>query len=188
MDRNALIDAPRLLWSQRLRLESPEEHHAEAFVESLNRSLPAMAFITWAQQAHDTEWALEFCRRDRSFVSSGQGLVFNAFLREGGAFVGRVDLHTFDFQAPRCEIGYVGDVRQQGRGLMREAALRVLDAGFEMGLARIEAMSDARNGRALHFARSLGMVQEGVLHHHERDPLSALCDMVLFAAYNPAAR
>lgn len=187
MDRQRLIEAPRRLQSERLVLECPHAGHAAAVVESLNRSLPGLRFITWGQQARDAAWAERFCLRDRQFVDEGDCLVFNAFLAETGAFVGRIDLHSFDFEAPRCEIGYVGDSLHQGRGLMREAALAVMRAGFELGLARIHALSDARNLRALHFALSLGMLREGVLHAYERDPQGALCDMVMFAACNPAA-
>ncbi len=187
MDRQRLIGAPRQLRSERLLLECPHAGHAAAFVDSLNRSLPGLRFITWGQQAREADWAENFCLRDRQLVDEGECLVFNAFLRDTGAFVGRVDLHTFDFEAPRCEIGYVGDAAHQGRGLMREAALTVMRAGFDLGLARIHALSDARNTRALQFAVSLGMVREGLLRAYERDPYGELCDMVMFAAFNPAA-
>ena len=68
---------------------------------------------------------------------------------------------------------------------MREAALLVIQTCWALGLQRIEAMSDARNARALHFARSLGMVQEGVLRRHERDPQGQLCDVVIFSVLKP---
>jgi RimJ/RimL family protein N-acetyltransferase len=188
VDRQQLIGAPRQLYSDRLVLECPHVGHAAAFLESLNRSLPGLQFITWGQRAREADWAEHFCLRDRQLVDDGECLVFNAFLRETGAFVGRVDLHTFDFEAPRCEIGYVGDAVHQGRGLMREAALTVIQTGFKLGLARIHALSDARNARALQFALALGMVREGVLRAYERDPHGQLCDMVMFAACNSSAR
>lgn len=68
---------------------------------------------------------------------------------------------------------------------MREAALAVIALCFRLGFERIEAMSDARNSRALHFAERLGMAREGVLRHHERDPQGQPCDMVLYAILNP---
>jgi RimJ/RimL family protein N-acetyltransferase len=80
----------------------------------------------------------------------------------------------------------VGDVRLSGRGLMREAVRTVIAVCFGIGFERIEAMSDARNARALHFADSLGLLQrEGVLRRHERDVDGLHCDMVLWAALNP---
>ena len=70
----------------------------------------------------------------------------------------------------------------QGPG--RVAVLAVIALCFRLGFQRIEAMSDARNARALHFADSLGMAREGLLRHHERDPQGEFCDMVLYAALN----
>lgn len=175
----------RDLRSERLRLELPRVDHATAFLDSLNHSLPALRFISWAQQWRDPAWALEFCKHDAAVIARGEAVVFHAFEVDGGHYVGRIDLHTFDFEAPRCEIGYVADMRRQGRGLMREAALAVIDHGFAIGLARVHALSDVRNLRALHFAATLGMQREGVLRGFERDAHGALCDMVMFAAYNP---
>jgi len=68
---------------------------------------------------------------------------------------------------------------------MREAALAVVSLCFGLGFERIEAKSDARNARALHFAESLGMQREGLLRRHERDPQGAFCDMVLYAVVRP---
>lgn len=185
MDRETLIAAPRELRSPRLRLEAPREAHAEAFLDSLLRTLPRLRFISWGQQARDLEWALKFCRRGAQYVDDGECLIFNAFRVDDGRYIGRIDLHSFDFEAPRCEIGYVGDEATAGAGLMREAVLAVMALGFSLGLARIHALSDARNARALQFAERLGMQREGVLRAYERDPQGALADMVMFASLAP---
>jgi RimJ/RimL family protein N-acetyltransferase len=96
-----------------------------------------------------------------------------------------VDLHSWDFATPRCEVGYVGDVRTAGRGLMREAVLACVDLAFQLGAARVQALSEAGNQRALHFAEhALGFVREGVLRNYERDAQGKLGSQVLFAAYN----
>jgi len=185
MDPQDLKAAPRALDTPRLRLECPCEAHAAAFVDSLLRSMPALRFVGWGLVERDLAWALDFCRRDGALVASGGGLIFMAFERDSGRYVGRIDLHTFDFEAPRCEIGYVGDEATAGQGLMREAVLAVMAMGFRIGLARIHAISDARNARALVFAERLGMQREGLLRAYERDPQGQLCDMVMFAALSP---
>lgn len=187
MDRQDLIAAPRSLATPRLRLEAPRVEHAPAFVDSLLRTLPALRFIGWGQQARDLAWAEQFCREGGALFDSGRCVIFNAFHRESGAYVGRIDLHSFDFEAPRCEVGYVVDEAHAGRGLMREAVLAVMALGFSLGLVRIQALSDARNARALAFAQALGLQREGLLRCHERDAQGALCDMVMFAALAPGA-
>lgn len=181
MNRDTLKGAPATLWTARLRLEHPRAEHAAAVMESTNASLPELRYIDWGLAAFDAERALRFCEKDAELVASGTCLIYFAFEREGGAFVGNLDLHSFDFDVPRCEIGYVGDTRRAGSGLMFEAAAAVLRLAFELGVVRVEAVCDARNTRSIAFAQSLGMTREGVLRAHDRDPQGALCDDVLLA-------
>ena len=186
MDANTLLQAPRRINSARLTLHAPRPEWAPVFVASLNLSLPGLAYISWAQRARPAEWGGEFLRHDIDWVARGEGLVFYAFEDAGGAYVGRIDLHSWDFDAPRCEVGYVGDARTAGRGLMREAVLACVDLAFALGAARVLALSEAGNARALRFAeRGLGFAREGVLRNHERDAQGQLGDQVLFAAYRP---
>lgn len=188
MNRDVLKTASRLLITPRLRLETPRAEHAAAFADGVAATMPALAFVDWGLRPRDIDWARRFCERDAISVAAGDDLAFHAFEVAGGAWVGRIDVHTIDFEAARGEIGYVGDLRQAGRGLMREAVLSVIDLCFAIGFERIEAMSDARNTRALHFATALGLQQEGLLRRHERDPQGEFCDMALYATLNPHAR
>ncbi len=184
MNRQSLIEAPRQLQTERLRLEAPARSHAPAVLDSVNSSLATLGFIAWAQAPWTLDRAIRFCEGGLAMVEDGECLIFNAFRLDDQAFVGRVDLHTFDFEAPRAEIGYVGDARQAGHGLMREAVLAVVDLGFRLGLARIEAISEVDNLRALHFAEhALGFRREGRLHHRERNARGELCDQMMFATF-----
>lgn len=181
MDADTLRLAPRHCRSARLRLEAPQPAHAAALLDSVNTSLSTLGFIAWAQHPWDLAQAERFCQAGLAMVEAGECLIFNAFRLDDGAFVGRIDLHSFDFEVPRGEVGYVGDIRHAGQGLMREAVLAVLSLGFDLGLARIQALSDLANERALHFARSVGLREEGVLRHYERDARGGLSAQVMFA-------
>lgn len=185
MGPNDVARAPRLLRTERLDLQAPRPEHAGVFLDSLNASLPALGYVGWGQRPRDLAWSERFCAGGAELFDSGECVVYYAFHRSSGAYVARIDLHTFDFEAPRAEIGYVGDLRHAGRGLVREAALAVVQLGFAIGLARVHALSDLRNQRALQFAHNLGMHREGLLRAYERDPQGRLADMVMFAAYNP---
>jgi RimJ/RimL family protein N-acetyltransferase len=185
--RFVLTPAPRTLITARLRLESPRPDHAEAFADGVAASMTALRFVNWGLRPRSVDWARRFCEDDARSVEAGEDLSFHAFHADDGHWCGRIDIHTVDRVAARGEIGYVGDLRRAGQGLMREAALAVIDLCFRLGFQRIEAMSDARNQRALHFADTLGMQREGVLRRHERDPQGQLCDMVVYAALNPQA-
>jgi RimJ/RimL family protein N-acetyltransferase len=189
MDSRDLLRAPTQRLTPRLRLEAPRAAHAEPFVASLNASLPDLRFIAWAQKARDAAWAHDFLTWDRGYVERGEGLIYYAFERDGGHYVGRIDLHSWDYEAPRCEVGYVGDSRRAGRGLMREAVLDAVALGFELGAVRIQALSEADNARALHFAEhALRFTREGVLRNYERDAQGRLGLQVMFAAYPVGAR
>ncbi len=186
MDRTHLAQAPRELRSARLVLHAPRPEFAAVFVESLNTSLPGLGYIGWAQRARTLEWAQRFMAEGLAYVDEGDCLIFYAFEKASGQYVGRVDLHSWDFDAPRCEVGYVGDARVQGRGLMREAVLACVQLAFALGVARVQALSEANNTRALRFAEhALGFTREGVLRNFERDAQGRLGQQVMFASYNP---
>ena len=153
----------------------------DAVLESVNASLPGLRFVEWAQHAVDRIWADAFSQRGAQFVATGEALIFYAFDRDDNSFVGIVDLHTFDFGVPCCQIGYVGDARRAGRGLMREATLAVIDLGFGLGLCRIEAWCDVRNARSIRFAECLGMQREGVRRSAERDAYGNPCDQLVLS-------
>jgi len=179
-----LIKAPRLIETRRLLLESSHVKHAPALNESLAASQSDLGFISWGQHAGDLAWATDFCARGAGYVERGEDLIFYAFRRDDGAYVGRIDLHSFDFEAPRCEIGYVGDLRLQGQGLMREAVQAVIALGFDLGLVRIHAHCDALNTRSISFIEGLGFVQEGVMRFYARNPRGELNDEVVLAVFN----
>jgi RimJ/RimL family protein N-acetyltransferase len=197
MQPSDLLQAPALIQTPRLRLTLPSADNAEAlatvFLDSLNRSLPYLGFIAWAQSAHDADWAARFLQRDVEDIARGEVLVYYAFetgAADGdGAYVGRVDLHSWDFAVPRCEVGYVGEPLVSGRGLMREAVLACIDLALSLGAVRVQALSEAGNLRALRFAeQALGLQREGVLRHYERDAQGRLGEQVLFARVREDAR
>jgi RimJ/RimL family protein N-acetyltransferase len=184
MDRIDLKPAPQLLLTPRLRLETPRADHAEAFAAGVQASMHELAYVVWGLKPRDIVWARRFCEDDARSVAAGQDLVFHVFERVDDAWVGRIDVHTIAFDHARGEMGYVGHARHAGRGLMREAALAVIQLCFDLGFQRIEAMSDVRNTRALRFAEALGMQCEGTMRRHERDPLGRMCDQALYAIVN----
>ena len=192
MQSEDLSRVTRQLSTPHLILHAPRLEFGPLFVESLNLSLPGLRHIGWAQRARATEWGAEFMAHGQELMASGDCLIYHAFEREAGdglgAYVGRIDLHSWDFEAPRCEVGYVGDVRTSGRGLMREAVLACVDLAFSLGAARVQALCEADNARALHFAEhALGFTREGMLRNFERDAQGRLGSQVMFAAYRSGA-
>ena len=65
------------------------------------------------------------------------------------------------------ELGYELSREHWGKGLMLEAALAVINWGFETReLAKIHASTDSRNTRSERVLQKIGMGQEGVLRSH----------------------
>jgi RimJ/RimL family protein N-acetyltransferase len=178
--KHRILSAPRNFETRRTRLDAP----------SLAQVPERMA---WAVAAHNELHFVDRWRRsvqqdvaERSAhseidaVSAGTEIIYNVFEKTTGAYVGRIDLHSWDSDAPRCEIGYMADPRTQGRGLLREAALACVELTFTLGCARVQAITDPRNVRSIAFAKALGMQQEGVLRNYERLN-GELCDQVILA-------
>lgn len=181
MDATTLQAAPRELYTPRLRLEHPREAHAAVVMESVNASLGDLAYIAWGQAPFNLPTAERFCRRNAERVAAGECLIYFAFDRDTADFVGNLDLHSFDFEVPRCQIGYVADSRRAGRGLMHEAGAALVQLAFDLGVLRVEAFCDARNLRSIRLAERLGLRREGVLHAFERDEQGHLSDQVVLA-------
>jgi len=189
-----LASAPDQRRTARLLLRVPGPADGALLMDSFNASLPAYRFIHWAQRRSGPftlQEAADLGGRLLGYHRSGSSLHYLVLRTaeagaEAGAVVGLIDLHSFDFEAPRVELGYVGDVRQAGRGLMREAVMAATEIAFELGFIRVQALSDARNTRALHFAESLpGFRREGELRGYEPDPWGAPTTQVMFAALRP---
>jgi RimJ/RimL family protein N-acetyltransferase len=174
-----ILAATRTFETERTRLEAP----------SLAQVPVRMA---WAAAAHDQlhtdSWRKSVAQdvSERSAqseiaaVAAGSEIIYNVFESATNAYVGRIDLHSFDADAPRCEIGYMADPRTQGRGLLREAAHACVALAFRLGFARVQAITDPRNTRSIAFAKALGMREEGVLRNYERLN-GELCDQVMLA-------
>lgn len=181
-----LVAAPRELRSERLVLHAPSLEFAELRAASIAASSAAYDFIAWWRKAADLEVMQRSCASEVASVERGDELIYHAFLRadsdgESGAYVGRIDLHTWDVSVPRCELGYMGDSRLAGKGLMHEAASTCLALAFALGALRVQAVTDTRNLRSIAFAEGLGFTREGVLRAYERDADGAVCDQLMLA-------
>lgn len=140
-----------------------------------------LAFTYQWRRAIDPATALKSLQSEIESMGRGMEITYNVFERETGAHVGRIDLHSWDFDAPRCEIGYMADARTCGRGLLREAASACVELAFSIGAVRVQATTDQRNVRSIRFAKALGMREEGVLKNYSRDGNDELFDEVVLA-------
>jgi RimJ/RimL family protein N-acetyltransferase len=176
----ALKKVPREIRTPRTSLRAPTLDLVDMRIDWIRASHDALEFIPGWRKNLDPDVAKRSIERDVRTAENGEEVIYNVFENSTGAFVGRLDLHTWDAEAPRCELGYAGDVRHIGRGLLREAATACVQLAFDIGAVRIQAITDTRNVRSIAFAKALGMQEEGVLRNYERLE-GVLCDQVLLS-------
>jgi hypothetical protein len=92
-----------------------------------------------------------FCREGQANFLRRTDMPVLLFLKATGAHVGNSGLHRFDWSVPKCELGFWLRSSCGGRGLMTEAARTLTAFAFrELGMRRLEAVTDEENMRARH--------------------------------------
>ena len=87
--------------------------------------------------------------------------------KEDGRIIGHIPFERFSPKYSTREIGWIFDPQYQGQGYATEAARAVLELAFgELGLHRVVATCDPRNGASYRVMERLGMRREG---HHIKD-------------------
>lgn len=183
LTREDLSAFPTTLEADRVVLVESDPAFAPAFAAAMRASHDSLEFVSDWREAADEAVAARSLALSKE--RTDESVVRHAFLRDTGAYVARIDLHSWDLDTPRCELGYVGDSRIGGQGLVREAAAAMVITAWSMGVERVQALVDGRNHRAMRFASGLGMSREGTLRSYERDDDGALCDQVMFASLAP---
>jgi RimJ/RimL family protein N-acetyltransferase len=172
------ITTPRL----RLRplvVEDTEELLAYRGRAEVCRYLP---FEPMDEQVLTTRLAGDMGRRE--ITAEGQGLTLGVELAANGRLVGDVVLFFHSADHGAGEIGYVFHPDVAGRGYATEACAAVLNHAFDksdgLGLHRVVARMDARNGASARLASRLGMRQEAHFRSSEMFK-GAWADLVVYA-------
>ena len=99
--------------------------------------------------------------------ADGDAILLAVVDRATGRMVGEFMLHVTSIESGQGEIGWSLHPDVQGRGLATEGAREVLRAGFDvLGLHRIVAGADPRNGASLRVMEKLGMRKEAEFIEH----------------------
>jgi RimJ/RimL family protein N-acetyltransferase len=120
----------------------------------------------------------------REITGEDQGLTLGVELAASGRLVGDIVLFLRSAEHRAGEIGYVFHPEVAGHGYATEACEAVLGLGFErsggLGLHRVVARMDARNGASARLASRLGMRQEA---HHRSSAMfkGAWADLIVYA-------
>ncbi len=117
----------------------------------------------------------------REITAEGQSLTLGAELASTGSLIGDVVLFFHSTQQAGGEMGYVFNPTAAARGYATEACAAVLDLAFDdLGLHRVTARIDGRNGASARLATRLGMRHEA--HHRSSEMFKgAWADLDVYA-------
>jgi RimJ/RimL family protein N-acetyltransferase len=153
---DVVLDTPRLAMRPLIAADAPAilSMYSDPEVTRYWSSLP------WTELARAQEY-IEQAARD---VAAGTAVRLGIVVKGSDVCVGQATLFHFDVANRRCEIGYALHRAHWGRGYIGEALHALLDFGFgPLGLHRVEADIDPRNGASLRAVERLGFVREGLL-------------------------
>ena len=121
-------------------------------------------YLMWPPMDLDTtRELLERRVKQTKIDADGDAILLAVVERATGRMVGEFMLHVTSIESGQGEIGWSLHPDVQGRGLATEGAREVLRTGFDtMGLHRIVAGADPRNGASLRVMEKLGMRREAL--------------------------
>ncbi|MBU8900403.1 GNAT family N-acetyltransferase [Corallococcus sp. H22C18031201] len=158
------------LRTERLRLRAPDLEDAEALAAIYGD--PEVGRYLGFRLIHRTEQMREKLARDLEAVRRGEGMRWVLCAHADAAPAGYVGIFSWSQRDRRAEVGYVVARELWGQGVMKELFPALLHFGFgRMGLHRLEARVDSRNGASLRVLLRAGFQVEGVLReHHVAEP------------------
>jgi RimJ/RimL family protein N-acetyltransferase len=124
-------------------------------------------YIPYSPRSRDevAEW---MAARRSTVEEPGQALFLGVELADTGRLVGDLMLAWHSAEHGSGEIGYVFNPDARGHGYATEACAALLELAFDnLGLHRVIARIDARNGASAAVLRRLGMRQEAYLVQNE---------------------
>jgi RimJ/RimL family protein N-acetyltransferase len=117
----------------------------------------------------------------RAFIADGPDGPHSFAIEEDGRVAGSIALRVDEFDA-NGTIGYWCAAEARGRGVTTRALRLLCRYGFdELGMARLELVTDPSNVASQRVAEKVGFRREGVLRSHMRHPDGRRRDSVMFS-------
>ncbi len=128
-------------------------------------SLPEVTrFLLWSEHPNIL-YTKRYLSRVEACYRAGQFFDFSLVDRASGHMIGTCGFTRFDIKNNSAEIGYVLHPAFWNQGLATEAAMTILQYGFDvLGLHRIEARYMIQNQASRRVMEKCGMHFEGVHH------------------------
>jgi RimJ/RimL family protein N-acetyltransferase len=181
-----LPDIPEHFETERLLIRMPQPGDGQAVHEAVLESLSHLrawpASFPWAFQEPSQDQSEAYCRIGHSAFLARTDMPMLIFLKGDKRLVGATGLHRFDWQVPKCELGYWGRSSYLKRGLVTEAVKAVVQFAFAyLGMRRVECRTDADNMPSRLVAERAGFAQEGIMRDERKDPDGTLRHTCVYA-------
>ena len=108
------------------------------------------------------EQTVEFIKTIREYVKNNESILWGITLPENNKVIGTICFWNITKQHYRAEIGYILHTQFQGKGIMHEAMIAVLDYGFNvMKLHSVEANVNPQNIASAKVLERNNFIREG---------------------------
>jgi len=157
----------KLKGNERLSLQLLEKKDAKELFELVNESRNYLReWLPWVdsmKQETDYEPIIDMWLKQ---FSSYDG--FQAGILLKGKIVGMAGFHSIDWRNSKTSIGYWLDEKYQGKGIMTEVVIFLMDIAFkEYTLNRVEIQCGVDNVRSKGIPERLGFKHEGIIRDAE---------------------
>lgn len=121
-------------------------------------------FLPWVDYNTNEEHSLRFIQLMQRKSDDQEAIAFGMW--HEGMFCGVIDLHNWDHQLQKAEIGYwIGDAHQ-GKGIVSACCRALISFAFKnLKLNKIEIRFVLQNERSAAIPIKLGFAKEGILRH-----------------------
>ncbi len=187
-----LIDVPVRLETSRLVLRPHRAGDGAALHEALAESITELRqflwFLPWVAEEQTLESAEIRCRRCESNFLARSDLPFLMIEKSTGRLVGSVGLHRTDWKLPKTEIGFWIRSSASGKGYVTESVETLVTWAFaQLGVQRVELVTDEANTASRKVAERCGFQLEGILRNMQRGPDGGLRSNCVYARLPAAA-
>lgn len=154
--------------SSEIRLEASHPLHAKKLHKAVTRNRKHLSqFLTWITSMTTVEDVENYLIKCANEQKNDIEISFNIFKSDN--LIGRIGLYQIDKVNKNACIGYWIDKKEQGKGIITNAATILIDCAFQnLDLHRIEILTAIQNDKSTAIPIRLGFQKEGVLRGIEK--------------------
>jgi N-acetyltransferase len=172
-----------ILEGRYVRLEPISESHRGELIEAVSDGELWQLFVTLVPRVEGID---QFIENAISAHDTADGLAFATIDKASGRVVGSTRFMKANLANKRLEIGFTFIAKSYQKTMINtEAKLLMLTHAFEnMGLNRVEFITDYLNHTSRNAILRLGAKEEGIMRNHMIMPDGRVRDSVLFSIIN----